>query len=92
MSAPFQPGPDPTQPPTAAELATWLQMDAVTLRNACQQCLNRWRFLGQLGTLSPDELSTASALGNFAEAYFGIRAIPEPTNYDDALIAARRGA
>jgi hypothetical protein len=85
--------PDMSQPPGPAELAGWLQGDALTLRDACQRILNRWPFIRTLGpdVVGADVFRDFNYLATVAGVYYGTEAQPEPWNFDGALANARRG-
>jgi hypothetical protein len=85
--------PDLTQPPTAAEVAIWLQNDAVQFRDAADRVVQRWGFIGNLpeGALPNHLVVWYRTLYEIAATYYAQYIVGEPRNFDAELREARRG-
>jgi hypothetical protein len=87
----------PDQPPSTAEIASWMQADAIVLRNAFQAIRNRWPFVQSLPetTLPAEQRQMYSTLAELAQLYYGERTAeqlsPLGASYDVVLYPARRG-
>jgi hypothetical protein len=85
--------PDISQPPGPAEVASWLQQDAVLFRDACARIANRWDYVRSLGEghVGADTWRLYNLLGTLPLAYSGRASQPDEYNFDEALAPARRG-
>lgn len=84
--------PDPSQPPGPAELASWVQQDAVFLRDACARIMNRWDYIRSLGEehTGGELFRLANLLATVPQVYYG-EIDQEKYNFNEALAPARRG-
>jgi hypothetical protein len=77
----------------AAELAAQLRADAVTFHQQCQMLAGRWAFVQRLGAevVGAETFAGYEYLATAPLIYFGRVAQPEPWDFADALVPARRG-